>query len=388
MTETNNSVAPIRVAFVLHNMQVAGAEMLVAATIRRLRSLIDPVILCLDGLGSLAESLNMEGVPVVNLGRRPGFDLKVSLRVAAEVRVRRCEVVHAHQYTPFTYAALAKPFTGFRYHLMFTEHGRHYPDVVSRKRYWSNRIFLSSLADEVNAVCEFSSRSLKEVEGFLRAAIEIIPNGIELANYNLPGSAVSCKAALGLDQKKRHIACIARFHPVKGHATLIQAFSDIARLKDDVDLLLVGGGPLRDSLEQQAKSLGIAGRVHFMGIRKDVPAILQATDIFVLSSISEAASLTLLEAMASSVPVVVTDVGGNGEIVRNGVEGLLAPRGDAPGIARACLELLSDPDRASAMGLKGRARVEQCFQLKNTIDEYYRRYEAAANKLRNNGSRI
>jgi L-malate glycosyltransferase len=375
--------SPIRLAFVLHNMQVAGAEMLVAATIRRLRPRIDPVVLCLDGLGFLAEALKSEGVPVLNLGRKPGFDLKLSRRLAAEIGARQCEVVHAHQYTPFMYAALAKPFARRRFHLMFTEHGRHYPDVVSQKRYWSNRIFLSSLADDVNAVCEFSSRSLKQVEGFERAAIEVIPNGIELANYNPTGSKASCKAVLGLDPKKRHIACIARFHPVKGHATLIQAFAEIARIQNDVDLLLVGGGALRESLEQQTRSLGIVDRVQFMGIRQDVPAILQASDIFVLSSISEAASLTLLEAMASSIPVVVTDVGGNGEIVRNGVEGLLAPRGDATAIARACMELLSDSSRSSEMGLRGRARVEQCYQLKNTIDQYYRRYESAASRLRN-----
>jgi L-malate glycosyltransferase len=378
---------PIKTAFVLHIMQVAGAEMLVAATIRQLRPLIDPVVLCLDGLGALAEALKAEDVPVVHLERRPGLDLKVSRRLAHEITERGCEVVHAHQYTPFFYAALAKPLARHGFHLMFTEHGRHYPDIVSSKRHWLNRIIFSRLADEVNAVCEFSAASLGKIEGFRRRPIEIIPNGIEPARYHQPGSRADRKSALGLNPALKHIACIARFHPVKDHATLLRAFSETLLLREDIELLLVGGGPLRDSLEQQAISLGIAQRVRFLGIRNDVPAILSAADIFVLSSVSEAASLTLLEAMASAVPVVVTDVGGNGEIVRQGVEGLLTPRGDSSAMARAFLELLSDSDRASAMGLNGRARVEQSFRLENTINSYYRRYAIAAQKIRQSTKR-
>src|SRR6185312_12907577 len=96
----------------------------------------------------------------------------------------------------------------------------------------------------------------------------------------------------------------------------------------DVDLVLAGDGPLRPDLEDLARQLGVANRVIFLGVRSDVPAVLQALDVFAMTSLSEAASLTLLEAMASARPVVVTDVGGNPEIVRNGVDGVLVPRGD------------------------------------------------------------
>src|SRR6476619_3386127 len=97
---------PIRVGFVLHVLQVAGAEVLVAEIIRRLRTRIDPVVLCLDGVGQLGEEMTKEGVPVVALGRRPGLDIGVARRLASEINVRRLEVVHAHQYTPFFYSAL------------------------------------------------------------------------------------------------------------------------------------------------------------------------------------------------------------------------------------------------------------------------------------------
>ena len=99
--------SPIRVGFVLHIMQVAGAEMLVNETIRRLGSRIDPAVFCLDGVGALGERLQADNVPVIAYGRRPGLDLSVSRRMADDIRRRRVEVLHAHQYTPFFYGAMA-----------------------------------------------------------------------------------------------------------------------------------------------------------------------------------------------------------------------------------------------------------------------------------------
>jgi len=175
--------APIRVGFVLHMMQVAGAEVLVAETIRRLGPRIDPVILCLDAIGQLGERLQHEGVQVVAYGRKAGMDFGVSRRMARDIRARRLQVLHAHQYTPFFYAGLAARLCRPRPRVIFTEHGRHYPDVVSRKRRLTNRLLLAHLADRVNAVCEFSARSLADKDGFRGDRIEVIPNGIDLPKY-------------------------------------------------------------------------------------------------------------------------------------------------------------------------------------------------------------
>ncbi|HVS37880.1 MAG TPA: glycosyltransferase, partial [Gemmataceae bacterium] len=180
---------------------------------------------------------------------------------------------------------------------------------------------------------------------------------------------------LGLDPYRRYVAMVARFHPVKDHAMLLHAFAKAAASRPDVDLLLVGDGPLRGELQALTARLGIGGRVRFLGVRSDVPDLLRAVDLFALTSVSEAASLTLLEAMASRLPVVVTAVGGNPEIVRHDVEGLLVPRGDAAAAAAALLRLLDDPTAAKAMGEAGRARVEERYQLSRTIEAYWRLYQ-------------
>src|SRR5205814_653985 len=140
----------------------------------------------------------------------------------------------------------------------------------------------------------------------------------------------SVKRGLGLDAHRRYLIHVARHHPVKDQTTLLRGFARATDDLPDVDLLMVGDGPLRSDLEKLAGELRIASRVKFLGVRSIIPELMRAVDAFALTSLSEAASLTLLEAMASGLPIVVTDVGGNGEIVRHEQEGLLFPRGDAP----------------------------------------------------------
>jgi glycosyltransferase involved in cell wall biosynthesis len=361
---------PIRVGFVLHVMQVAGAEVLVREMIRGLSGRIEPTVLCLDGIGPIGEALQAEGVPVVHLGRRPGLDWGVARRMAAEVRAREIEVLHAHQYTPFFYAALGKFFSGRPPALILTEHGRHYPDVVSTARWASNRFVLRHLADAVTGVSEFSLKGLRDADGFAGPRAIVIENGIDVDRYGSPPDASAMKARLGLDPSRRLVANIARHHPVKDQKSLIEGFRAVAAARPDVDLLMVGDGPLRGELEALAVELGLTGRVHFLGVRDDVPDLLRAADVFALTSLSEAASLTLMEAMASGLPVVVTDVGGNPELVRDGVDGLLVPRGDRRAIGSALLKILDDPALASAMGQAGRTSADRRFRLARTVENY------------------
>ncbi|MEZ5320110.1 MAG: glycosyltransferase, partial [Vicinamibacterales bacterium] len=222
------------------------------------------------------------------------------------------------------------------------------------------------------------ARALADRDGFVGRPIEVIENGIDPERYEPAGDRDALRARLGLAASRRYVAAIARFHPVKDHAMLLRAFARVAAERADADLLLVGDGPLRPALEAQVASLGLERRVRFLGVRHDVPDLLAASDVFVLSSVSEAASITLLEAMATGLPVVVTEVGGNPEIVRQGVDGRLTPRGDAEAFSAALTAVLADPAGAREMGRNGAARVREVYRLDRTIARYDALYRALA----------
>jgi glycosyltransferase involved in cell wall biosynthesis len=371
---------PLRVGFVVHLMQVAGAEVLVRETIRRLAGRIAPTVLCLDAVGRIGEEMVVAGTDLVCFNRRPGRDWGVSRRLAAAVRERGIEVIHAHQYSPFFYAALARPLCGFP-SLILTEHGRHYPDRVSPLRRAVNRLVLDRLATAVTACCRFSAAGLCRTDGFAGARIETIENGIEVEAYGPAKSRTEAKRKAGLDPDRLYIIHVARHHPVKDQATLLRAFALAAPELPDVDLLLAGDGPLRPELENQVITLRLMDRVRFLGIRTDIPDLMRAADAFALTSLSEAASLTLLEAMASGLPVVVTAVGGNPEIVRPERDGLLFARGDAAGGAAAFRRLFTEPGLAARLGAAGRERAIEHYRLSRTVDRYFDLYCRLAGRV-------
>lgn len=369
----------IRVGFCLHSMNVAGAEVLVTQIIDRLEGRIEPTVFCLDSVGKLGQELQAKGVPVIAFGRKPGLDWGIVGTFAKELRERKIQVLHAHQYTPFFYSALARLRGARSTRILMTEHGRHYPDVVSSKRRWINRVLLSRLADHSTACCAFSARALEQKDGF--RGVEVLYNGIDAQMHPARKSAEERSAlrqSLGLNPDLLYIVCIARFHPVKDHATLVRGFSILHQEHPKTRLVLVGTGPEQASLEALTKELSIDSAVEFWGVRRDISDILQACDIFSLTSVSEAASLTLLEAMANGCPVAITDVGGNGEHITHGQHGMLSPRGDSAALAANFQQMVEDYPSAERMAFAARERVVKEFRLSAAIDRYMELYKQLA----------
>ena len=367
----------IRVGFCLHAMNVAGAEVLVTQIIDRLNGRIEPTVFSLDSIGKLGEELQGKGIPVISFGRKPGFDRGVIAGFARELQSRRIDVIHAHQYTPFFYSGLARIRGSRSTKILLTEHGRHYPDVVSAKRRWINRLLLSRLADHSTACCAFSARALEQKDGFRN--VEVLYNGIDASDHPARKSAKEreqIRARLGLSPDLRYIACIARFHAVKDHATLLRGFAGFHTKYSQTRLVLVGTGPEEQALRGLIDQLGIAHCVEFWGVRRDISDILQACDAFSLTSVSEASSLTLLEAMANGCPVAITDVGGNGEHITHGVNGLLSPRGDSEALAVNFERILLDYSEAESMARASRERVEVDFQFSRALARYMELYSS------------
>lgn len=373
---------PIRLGFCVHKMQVAGAEVLIDRMLTYFGDAIEPTIFCLDAIGAIGERLRSEGRDIVVLDRQPGVDWSVPGRYAKELDARGIEVLHAHQYTPFFYSALAKrKCRTARPKLFFTEHGRHYPDKVNWKRRMANMLVLARYADSIGACSRFSADAVVKVDGFPRCSV--ILNGVPLEKFRRRGTLEERKAlrrSLGLDEARPVVVCVARFHPVKDHMTLLKAWKIVADRHPDAQLLLLGEGEERPRLEEWIRNEGIGGSVRFLGARSDVQDFLQCVDVFALTSLSEASPLTLLEAMACSCPAVVTDVGGNAEHVEHGVEAFLAPRGDEKRVAECLHQLLASAELRETMGAAGRKRIEAQFSLEHCLEQYGREYERLAGR--------
>lgn len=385
---------PPVIAHVLHRLYLAGAEVLAADLARRLGAPGGPyrfVFLCLDEIGPLGRQLAGEGFPVIDLQRRPGVDLGVARRLRAAVREHHIDLLHAHQYTPFFYAAMSRlppaswTFRGPK--ILFTEHGRHYPDFRRPKRVFANRLLIRR-SDRLTAVGGWVKQCLIDNEGMPAARIEVVYNGIDPDKFTPRAAAAArpaVRAELGIAPDQPVALQVARFHSVKDHATAIRAWAQVIRSWPPPDppdagtppplFLLVGDGDDRSKIEALAAELSITPHVRFLGARSDVARLIGAADVFLLSSLSEGISVTLLEAMGAGLPIATTAVGGNPEVVAANVTGLLSPRGDAAQLAASLLTLLRDPALRARFGAAARERLLAQFTQQRMHQRYAEIYE-------------
>ena len=365
--------APIRVLQVVLSLSPGGAERLVIEIGRRLGSSFETVVCCLDEEGLWARQLRDRGIIVEALHRRPGFHPALGARIAALASRHEIDVVHCHQYTPFVYGRLAT-WLNSRARLVFTEHGRLADARRSVKRQLANRV-MRRFDGSIYAVSADLKRHLI-ADGFQADRIGVIYNGVDPGPARDEICRRATRAALGIPPSALVVGSIARLDPVKELTTLIDAFALVFAARPQAKLVIVGEGPERASLEERARRSTAATAVHFLGHREDIPRLLPAFDVYANTSTSEGISLTILEAMAASLPVVATRVGGTPEIVSDGETGLLIPAGSPAALASAIEGLASWPDRRRRLGSAARHHVETRFTIDRMVREYadvYRR---------------
>jgi glycosyltransferase involved in cell wall biosynthesis len=355
----------------MHGLRVGGAEVLVARLARRLRDRYRFCFTCIDELGTLGEELRDEGFPVDVIERRPGVDWRLPLRLARHFARRRVALVHAHQYTPFFYA-LALRLLYQRPPVLFTEHGRWVPDYPRRKRIVANRLLLQR-RDRVVGVGEAVRQALIVNEGIPARRVGFIFNGVDLTPYRLLVDRAAVRRELRLSAEDFILIQVARLVPIKDHLTALHVVKRVATELQCVRLLVVGEGPEEKAIREFISQNMLEEHVRLLGLRSDVPRLLSAADVFLLTSHTEGIPLTVIEAMAAGLPVVSTDVGGVAEVVCNGKTGLLAPAGDIETLAGLVLRLAGSEER-ERMGRAGRERAFALFSEDEMVAAYDRLY--------------
>lgn len=362
-----------RVLQVVLSLNPGGTERLVIELARRLRESIPMAVCCLDEPGAWAAQLMDSGVTVHALERRHGFDARVGRDVGRIAQAHRATVMHCHHYSPFVYGSIARLW-GARCAVVFTEHGRLSDARPSLKRRAAN-VVLSRLPDRVFAVSQELRRHLV-AEGFPADTVDVIYNGIDPdPDVDLTAGA-RIRHQFNISPNTLVIGSVGRLDPVKDLVSLITALVTIRR-NHRAELVIVGDGSERARLEAAAVECGVAPFVHFVGYRSDAREWLAGCDVYVNSSISEGVSLTILEAMAASLPVIATNVGGTPEVL-DSTCGILIPPRDPAAIAVALARLACDSRLRAELGRAARKRVEERFTLERMIHEYSGVYRAVA----------
>lgn len=360
------------VVHVLHSLSVGGTENGVVNLVNGLAERFRHTVVTLSPPGPLADRLPA-AVRVHALAKRPGIDPATWARLTLVLRRLRPDIVHSRNWATFG-AVPAARLAGVRA-VVHGEHGRDAadPDGLHPRRRWRRR--LAPLVTRFVAVSDDLQRWLVEDVRVPAAKVIRIHNGVDTSRF-APGARDGHGGA-GTGAGEVVVGTIGRLDPVKDHAGLIRAFARIAGSHPRARLVIVGEGPRRRELEGLAASL-VPGRVLFTGERSDIPTLLRSMEVFVLPSLGEGISNTLLEAMATGLPVVATRVGGNPELVEHGVNGLLVPRDDPATLATAISRYLDDPVLRLLHGKASRERVLERFSLDRMCVAYAGLYEEVA----------
>lgn len=348
------NAASLDIAHVVENLERGGLErMVIDLAIAQRAAGHRPRVACLFAPGALADELRGQGVEVFACHKAAGLDLGAVRRLRAWLQAVPDAVVHTHNANAHYHsvaASLGMPVS----RLLNTRHGMGAVQPRSRGEWLYRRSMWRT--DVVVAVCEAARARFADQGVRPRARLLAVPNGIRVETFAAANAErrAALRNVLGLAPGTRIIGTVGRLNPVKDQATLLQAFARVHAEAADTALVLVGDGALHAELQAQAGASGAGEAVHFLGDRGDVRQLLQGFDVFALSSRSEGYSMALLEACASGLPIVATDVGGNREIVADERNGLIVPAADATALASALLGLLRDPARAQRLGTAGR----------------------------------
>lgn len=349
---------------------MGGKEKLLYEFIARAdRSRFRIAVCCLKPGGYFKQKIAALGIPFHDDLLRHRFDALAFRELERVIRSEKTEIVEtfAHPNTViFSFLARLRALVDrvvVSYHAVGTD--ARGPVVRPYLRPILRRM------DAHIAVAEVQKRQLVEREGLPEENVRVIYNGVDTRAFRPPGAGerAAVRRTFGLSEADVVLMSVGSLKPVKGIDLLLRSVAPVMRTHAQAELVVVGDGPDRGALQLLARELDIADRVQFVGLRADVDALLRAADALVLSSRSEALPTVLLEAMATGLPIVATNVGGVPEIVNAERSGLLVAPEDAAALASALARVVADEALRRTMGTRGREIVESRFRIESMCEK-------------------
>ncbi len=351
---------PIKILHLFVSLPVGGAEDLLASIMANL----DPqrfqvAAVCLGELGPVGQELVRQGYQVTALGlevkRSPWWRLIGAVR--QELRRQQPHILHTHLYHPNLYGRLASLGLGLA-GVVASVHNA-YTRVKLHRCLWN--FLLAGCTDRILVGSRQVYADVRRYDRVPAQKIVMLPYGIQMADVVCPLSQAEAKAALGLTGFC--LGTIGRLEEQKGHRFLLAAIPALISQIPDLQVLIVGDGRQRTALEQQARELGVAPVVHFLGIRRDLALLYRAMDVFVLPSLWEGLPLVLLKAMAAGLPVIASQVSGVEDVLQDGVNGCLVPPGEPAALVQAVLALQAQPELRSLWSRAAQKTIAKEYSL-------------------------
>jgi glycosyltransferase involved in cell wall biosynthesis len=370
------STRPLRVVVMVESVtgpRAGGAEHVAARTAIHLdRARFEPT-LCTTRLiaptGPLLDELRDAGIPVLQLRRRGRFDLASWRPLVAQLRHDRVDILHSHMFGANVWGTILGRLTRV-------------PVVIAHEHSWTfegqpmrrflDRELIGRGATAYVAVSDADRKKMIEIEGVPAAKVHVLQNGIPPLR---PPSGKDVRAELGIDRDVPLVGSVGELHVQKAFDVL---FDTAARLRNrfpSLEVIVAGEGSDRPRLERHIRELGLERTVHLLGRREDVPDVLASLDIAVCCSDREGSPLSVMEYMASGLPIVATRVGGIPDLIDDGVHGLLVPPRDADALANALARLLDDETLSARLAANARERQEREFVLAAAVRRTEELYE-------------
>jgi glycosyltransferase involved in cell wall biosynthesis len=241
---------------------------------------------------------------------------------------------------------------------------------------FEQKILGSISAAIIGVSCSLRQQMIDEIQ-VSPDKVQVIHNGVTLGSLETQAEQRRrTRKSIGISEDAILIGCVGRLDPVKNLDLLIEACAEALRVIPKLEIIMAGEGPSREHLAQKAVAVGLGGKVHLLGLRKDVSDLLSATDLYVCTSDREGISLSILEAMAAERAVIATAVGGNLELIEHDETGLLIRKGDRQALAQAILSLSLDAQARRCLGQNARRKVEANFSLNRMLLDYDRLYQS------------
>jgi glycosyltransferase involved in cell wall biosynthesis len=362
----------------IDSLNFGGAEVLLIDLVRGIKEAGYDVSVGYSTRGPLEKKLLELGVPSARLPRLGRIDPFLFFKMCQLIVREKPDIVHTHLFKSDLHGRLAARLCGV-------------PVVVSTSHnndVWAKRFPLgylygltAKLTDQVIAVSSEVRDYQIQHTGISKDKIIVIENGVHVQKFSShKDSARAIRAEFQIGDSAPLIGVIGRLQPQKDHGNFLNAAVEIRKKMPDARFLIVGDGPLREELIAQAQTLDLESAVIFCGVRQDIPAVLAALDVLVISSKWEGLPVTLLEGMAARRPIASTTVGGVPNVVVDGESALLVPPQDPSALANACLKILQDPPLAQSLADAGFARVKSQFSLDAMIAKTLNLYQELLEK--------